>query len=123
MAQFGEILKELRSTHSPERITQKQLADALNISHNTISAYERGTRIPTLDNLVAFASYFDVSIDYLAGRAKYNTPLLRLSESYADGYSYEDLLSNLSQLLPTQRQAIITIARDMRTVAAITKSR
>ena len=123
MADFGEILKELRSTYQPERITQKQLASALNISHNTISAYERGTRIPTLDNLVAFANFFDVSLDYLAGRTKHTAPTVQLSEVYCENITYEDLLVSLSALLPVQRQAITTVLKDMRSMAAIAKTR
>ena len=123
MADFGEILKELRITHHPERITQKQLATALNISHNTISAYERGTRIPTLDNLAAFADFFNVSLDYLAGRTKYTTPTVLLSEGYFESTTYEDVLASLSTLSPIQRQAITTVLKDMRAMAVIAKTR
>ena len=123
MADFSDILKELRNSYQPARITQKQLAKKLSISHTTISAYERGTRIPTLDNLVAFANFFDVSIDYLAGRSKYNIPFERLSSLYVEATTYEDLLKILNDLLPSQRLTLLSVARDMSFVAAVSKSR
>ena len=48
-------------------ITQKQLAERLNISQCTISEYENGKSIPSLENLYNLALALHVSIDYLLG--------------------------------------------------------
>lgn len=58
-------LKELRQAR---HITQLKLALDLNMSQNTISRYESGEREPGIAELILFADYFHVSIDYLVGR-------------------------------------------------------
>lgn len=62
---FSERLRELRTDRS---ITQIALASALGVSKGVISLWENGLREPTLSNLIAIADFFDVSLDYLAGR-------------------------------------------------------
>lgn len=61
---FGEILKELRLER---QVNQVSLAQAIGVSKGIISLWENGLREPTLNNLIALAKYFDVSIDFLAG--------------------------------------------------------
>jgi len=46
-------------------ITQKQLADMLNIGVSTLGNYIQNTREPDYDTLKRLASFFNVSIDYL----------------------------------------------------------
>lgn len=58
-------LKEIRSAKD---LTQKQVADALELSTTAIQNYENNRRKPTYDILISMADYFDVSIDYLVGR-------------------------------------------------------
>ncbi len=62
---FGERLKELRQEKG---IGQVELSECLNMSKGIISLWENGLREPTMSSLIALADYFDVSIDYLAGR-------------------------------------------------------
>lgn len=58
-------LKELRKAR---HITQLKLAMDLHTSQNTISRYENGEREPGIAELIKFADYFNVSIDYLVER-------------------------------------------------------
>lgn len=58
-------LKELREQR---HISQVFLGMELGMSQNTISRYETGAREADYDTLVAFADYFNVSVDYLLGR-------------------------------------------------------
>ena len=58
-------LKELRTKR---RISQVKLAMDMNMNQNSISRYENGEREADYDTLIAFADYFDVSVDYLLGR-------------------------------------------------------
>ena len=65
MSVFSDNIKKLRKVKG---VTQKQLAEELNISENGFQNYELDTRKPYNDILIALADYFDVSIDYLVGR-------------------------------------------------------
>ncbi len=58
-------LKELRKKR---KISQLKLAMDLGMNQNSISRYENGEREADYKSLIAFADYFDVSIDYLLGR-------------------------------------------------------
>ena len=49
-------------------MSQIALAMALNMSQNSISRYETGEREADYKTLIAFADYFNVSLDYLLGR-------------------------------------------------------
>ncbi len=55
-------IKDLREDAD---ITQKQLADYLNIKQNTYSQYENGQRQMPIDALVKLALYFKTSTDYI----------------------------------------------------------
>ena len=43
-------------------------AEKLGVGQPTLSAWERGTKNPTLENLEAMADMYNVSVDYLLGR-------------------------------------------------------
>lgn len=58
-------LKELREK---KNISQLKLALDLNMNQNSISRYETGSRQADYKTLIAFADYFNVSIDYLLER-------------------------------------------------------
>jgi len=50
-------------------LTQKQMSAICNIRERSYQNYEGGDRIPRLDDLIALADFFDVSLDYLVGRS------------------------------------------------------
>lgn len=58
-------LKELRKS---KNISQLKLALDLNMNQNSISRYETGEHQADYKTLIAFADYFDVSVDYLLER-------------------------------------------------------
>ncbi len=72
--QFGDVLRILLEEKS---ITQKQLADNLNISASTLGNYIRNLRQPDFDTVRKIADYFAVSTDYLLDhrRNDFNSPL------------------------------------------------
>ena len=61
---FADRLKECRKSIGK---TQREVADALDISENGYQNYERNKNEPKMDTLIKFAEYFGVSIDYLTG--------------------------------------------------------
>ena len=59
---------KLRELRKERNISQLKLALDLNMNQNSISRYETGEREADYRTLIAFADYFDVSIDYLLER-------------------------------------------------------
>jgi len=63
---LGEKVKTLRVASG---MTQEELGKVLGISKQTLSGIETGYRSTTIDVLYHLAEFFDVSTDYLLGRA------------------------------------------------------
>ena len=62
-----EIANRLIKLRKENGYSQEQLADALNISRQAISKWERGEASPDTDNLIELAKLYGVSVDYLLG--------------------------------------------------------
>lgn len=65
---FGTNLNYLRKINN---MTQTDLANKLNITHQTISNYEHGNRYCDLDMLIQISELFNVSIDDLLKKKLY----------------------------------------------------
>jgi len=67
---FGERLRELRVQ---ARLSQEALAEQIflffrvKVSKDAISRMENEIRMPTYEQLVSFAQFFDVSLDFMSG--------------------------------------------------------
>ena len=59
------ILYELRTQSG---WTQTDVAEKLNIKYQSYQAYELGITVPSLQNFIALAELYDVSLDYLVGK-------------------------------------------------------
>lgn len=64
---MGKRIKQLRVD---AKISQQELGDIIGVTKVSISGYESGNRVPTLENLIAIANHFGTSVDYLVGREK-----------------------------------------------------
>lgn len=74
MVKYGDRLRSLREAKG---LSQKELADRLNINRSTYARYETSSTQPDYDILNAIANFYDVSVDYLLGRInEINKPLL-----------------------------------------------
>lgn len=70
-------IKDLREDAD---ITQKELADYLNVKQNTYSQYENGQRQISLDALIKLAQYFNTSTDYILELTNERKPYARKRE-------------------------------------------
>ena len=62
MVKISERIIELRKERN---ITQKQLAEAVNVGQSTVSGWENGLFEPTASVIRDLCSFFEVSADYL----------------------------------------------------------
>lgn len=65
-----EIIKDYRKR---KNLTQKQLADLLDVSDKAVSKWENGEGLPDIENLKRLSAVFNVSIDVLLGNQHINT--------------------------------------------------
>ena len=59
--QFVKILQK-------NNITAYRIAKETGISQGLMGEYKKGLKLPTIQNLVKIADYFNCSVDYLLGR-------------------------------------------------------
>ena len=97
MAQFGEILAELRKDHN---MSQKELAKIIYVSTGTISNYETGTHFPDVEKLIALADHFHVTTDYLLGRCRQDCSQDIFDTLIAEGKTIGDLIQEVRTLPP-----------------------
>lgn len=63
----------IRQLRESRGLTQAAVADKLVCDQSLYSKYERGLRSLPLEAAIRLAEYYDVSLDYLAGRTEEET--------------------------------------------------
>ncbi len=61
------MLKRLRLLREEFGITQKQLADAIGVSQQSVNKYENHKIEPDIETLIKISDCFNTSVDYLIG--------------------------------------------------------
>lgn len=64
---INDLSAKLRDLRTKSNFSQTQIAKKLNVTPGIISAYECGTKSPSLESLVALAQLYKCSTDYLLG--------------------------------------------------------
>ena len=64
---LGERIYNFRTA---KNMSQGDLADALEVSRQSVSKWENNTAVPELDKLIKLAELFEVSLDELVGRGE-----------------------------------------------------
>lgn len=64
------MARKFREARQMNKLTVVEAAEKLGIKQPSLSAWENGSRTPTVDNLIAMAELYGVTTDYLLGRAK-----------------------------------------------------
>lgn len=62
MQLIGKRIKEIRTEN---RLSQQKFGEMLSVSQDTISLWEKGKSVPTTEFLIAIATKFGVSVDYI----------------------------------------------------------
>lgn len=69
MRKVGAFISKLRKERD---MTQVELADALNVSHQAVSKWEVGDSMPDIGTLPKLAQLFDVTVDEILKGERYN---------------------------------------------------
>lgn len=68
------MYQRIRDLREDNDLTQKQIAELLNISQTTYSRYENGILDVPSSSLIVLAKFYQTSIDYLLGLTNTKTP-------------------------------------------------
>lgn len=103
--------KRIRNIREQYKLTHNDVAkycsqrNIINISQSTISLWENGRRIPTLDNFIKLADFFGVDLNWLSGRCnceRYNEAVIKSLESagFPVKLTVEDIITELPVEIP-----------------------
>ena len=96
----GNFISELRKE---KKLTQKELAEKINVSDKAVSRWETGKGYPDVTSLVSLSEYFDVSVnELLAGK--------RLTVEDIKETADENLISVFEQVQKNKKQQNLQVA-------------
>lgn len=82
--------EDIKKTDS--EFTQAFVANKIGVARTTYTAYENGTKIPPVDTLSNIAELFNVSVDFLLGKAD-------KADSYMNKLKTKNLENDISEYL------------------------
>lgn len=88
---------KLRCLIEERNLTQKRVANELNIAPSTIGGYVQGSSEPDFETLKRLANYFDVSTDYL----------LSIQSNNCNNFTEDELLRVFRSMTPEQQHLFI----------------
>lgn len=89
-------------------LSQEELGQKLLVSRQTISLWEKGQTVPTIDNLIRLKEIFGITVDELLGCAEEITAeVSSAKESYVFSYAKEEIKKIFGQ---SKKQLIFSIA-------------
>lgn len=100
------VTDRLKSLRSSRKISQKDFAQALKVSQQTVASWESGRTEPSNTALKAIADYFNVSTDYLLGRGITKAPALSDEQT--------TILRGFDSLNTTGRNALMAVLDGLR---------
>ena len=89
------VITRLIDLRKKTGLTQYELANMLNVSHQAISKWERGENEPSIDTFISLSKIYDTSLDYiLTGKRSINVDLDFIIE-YLNPEQVSDLVKTM----------------------------
>lgn len=105
------MLERLKMLRMHAGISQKKLADMMQVSQQSINKYENHDVQPDLQTLIRFADFFHVSVDYLIGYS--DIPARLDSADQGDETADEaHILALYRQLSPQEKHSVELILQN-----------
>ena len=100
------VTDRLKSLRNARKISQKDFAQALKVSQQTVASWESGRTEPSNTALKDIADYFNVSTDYLLGRDTIKAPALSDEQT--------TILKEFESLNTAGRNALMAVLNGLR---------
>lgn len=78
------VASRLRIARENKTLSKVEVAKALNIATSSMTYYEQGKAVPSIDKLYALADYYGVTMDWLCGRVNKNDAVLKTEFDVAE---------------------------------------
>ena len=99
------MLKNLRKLREEKAISQRQLADVISVSQQSINKYENHNIEPDIDTLMKMADYFETSVDYIIGHSNVRRKI-EIINSYDLNLDETELVDAYRKLSSKQRNSV-----------------
>ena len=99
------MLKNLRLLREEKGMSQKQLADCIGVSQQSINKYENHNVEPDISALIRIADCFSTSVDYIIGHTEERRHIPPLAAYNADSEEFA-LLQKYRNLSEKQKQCV-----------------
>ena len=108
MKELREIIRDLREDHD---LKQKTVAEYLDVSQQTYSNYENGTREIPIEVVQKLSKYYKVSTDYLLGADSGYLGNTNLKNTYLGKITMHDVVYDIQQLNAKERRDLLKFIR------------
>ena len=102
------MLKNLKALRDEGGISQRQLAEAIGVSQQSINKYENHNIEPDIGTLIRIADYFNTSVDYLVGHTD-NRRKIEPVRTYELNTQEQQLIDAYRKLNQKQKAAIAAV--------------
>lgn len=68
--QLNSFSKKIKNLRKENKFTQVYVAKNIGVKYQSYQNYERGVTLPTLENLIKLADFYNVSLDFLIDRKR-----------------------------------------------------
>ena len=94
-----------------KKLNQSDLAGILKIGQSTMSDYETGAKQPPISILLQVADYFNVSLDYLAGRTNIKFTVESLQEMLITESGAKIPINDLVHLKDAEKEIVASFIK------------
>ncbi len=106
-------MENLRVIRENRKVTQIRLSTGIDVSQETISAYESGKAMPSAETLVRIADFLNTSTDYLLGRIDKDIPLNQIVSDDMDE-KLKSLMNNYLLLEDKKKEELLWYSNVLR---------
>ncbi|HHI3604973.1 TPA: helix-turn-helix domain-containing protein [Bacillus anthracis] len=97
---IGERIFELRKE---KKLTQEKIGENIGVSKQTVSKYEKGTKIPSRENIEKLADFFNVPTDFLLGKSD---STIKISNNIKEIFESDELHWDGRKLSPDEIESV-----------------
>lgn len=102
------MLENLKALREAAAVSQKQLAEAIGVSQQSINKYENHNIEPDIETMIRIADYFDTSVDYLIGHTSIKHKIENVT-AYELNEEESRIVDRYRKLSPKQRFCVETV--------------
>lgn len=103
---MDDIRHNLKSLRKMKGLTLEELAEKLGVSRQTVAKWERGETVPDIENCIALAEIYDVTVD----------SLVRVAESRGEKIPAEPVGKHIFGMVRVNDKGQITLPRHARKI-------